>query len=749
MTDLIEADQPPRTTDAPERRGIVLDQDRSRSIRKARRHSKLVRVMRILLPISAAAIFLFYGAAVMELAGWTNPVAKLPVPKVLPENLTMNNPRYRGFTKDGGSYFLEAKTAQQDFKTAGVVRMQSVSGDLTRADKSVTRLTANQGVFNSRREEASLSGNIRINSDDGSWARLQAASIYPKEGRIISKVPVAVGNKAGIIRAKGMTIRQKTKEVTFSGDVRARLAPSEGAVVGDIDRQGNVAIKPGLPKKATATPPPQPAADDADAAAKAAGGAIGRLFQGGGNGPIDISSDRLDIDDEKRTATFSGKVVVRRGAATLSAPELRIAYDGAPSGGLTGAAAKPAAGSADAARAAIKTIVAAGPVLITEGADTRVTGQTALLDAATSRATLDGGVVITRAPATRVAADIAAFDTARDVASLDGSVVMTSGKDRRATGDHAEFHNTEETALVTGNVVLIQGQNILKGRRLTMDQKAGKTQLTAPATLGGNGRISAQFVQNAAKQNAAKGVKAKAKPAAESAVGGIAGGLLSTASFRTDPNAPIAVAAERLDVEDKAGQAVFRGDVVAQQGDFHIRSAELHARYTGNAGLAGSPLEGRDTAAQKPDAPPAQLTHIQAKGSVIVTSTKGGQKATGDWADFDTAANTVTLGGDVVLTQGRNVVRGTRLVIDLTSGEAVINSDNAAAPEVAAEKPGGGWTATKQPSRPSAVFFPQDARAAADKGKAAAGAATAGRSVPAVDGWNSSTQSGPRPAADN
>jgi LPS export ABC transporter protein LptC/lipopolysaccharide transport protein LptA len=743
MTDLIDAEQPPRTAHAHERREIVLEQDRTRSIRKARRHSALVRVMRVLLPISAIAIFVYYGAAVLEIAGWSNPVARLPVPKVLPENLAMNNPRYRGFTKDGGSYLIEARTARQDFKTPGVVRMEKVSGDMTRADKSVTRLTANQGVFNSRREEASLTGNIRINSDDGSWARLLAASIYPKDGRIVSKTPVAVGNNAGIIRAKGMTIRQKTREVTFSGDVRARLTPSEGAVVGDIDRDGNVVVKPGKPRKPAAAATP---ATDAEQAAKAGGGAIGRLFQGGGNGPIDITAERLDIDDEKRTATFSGKVVVRRGAATLSAPELRIAYDGAPSGGLTGAAAKPASGSAESAKAAIKTIVAAGPVLITEGADTRVTGQTALFDAATSRATLDGGVVINRAPDTRVTAEIAAFDTARDVASLDGSVLMIAGKDRRATGDHAEFHNVEQTALLTGAVVLLQGQNVLKGRRLAMDQKAGRSQLTATAGDGGNGRISAQFVQSAAK-----GGKAKAKPAddAAPAAGGIAGGLLSTSSFRTDPNAPIAVAAERLDVDDKAGQAVFRGDVVARQGDVDIRSAELHARYSGSAGLATSPLDGENGADRKPDAPAAQLTHIQAKGSVVVTS-KGGQKATGDWADFETAANTVTLGGDVVLTQGRNVVRGTRLVIDLTSGEAVLKSDNAAAPEVAAEKPGGGWKATRQPSRPSAVFFPQDAREAQQHAKPGnASTPAVAQPAPAADGWSSTTQSGARPAADN
>lgn len=740
-----EPDHPPSTSS---RRDIVLDSDRTRSVRRAQRHSAIVRTLRIVLPVSALAIFAYYGATVLEVAGWSNPIARIEVPKVLPEHLTMNNPRYRGFTKDGGSYLLEAKSARQDFKTPSVVLLNEVSGIMTPVDKSNTRLSAKTGTYNTREESAVLNGNIRINADDGGWARLQTATIKAKQGIISSNLPVAVGNKSGTIRARTMTIRQKTKEITFTGAVHARLAPAEG-VIGDIDRRGIVAITQ-LPGAAAAAAKAKAAAAAAAAAQPAAepeaGGAIAKLFQGGDSGPIEITSNRLDVDDVKRTATFTGQVKVKRGNATLACPELRIAYDGSPSGGLAGgappAAAKPPGAPSD-MKSSIKTIVAAGPVVITEGETTRVTGATALYDAVTSRATLDGGVTIDRTPATRITSAVAAFDTARDIATLDGNVVMTSGKDRRATGDHAEFHNTEQSGLLTGTVVVTQGSNVLKGRRLSIDRKAGKTQLTAAASDGGNGRIVAQFTPPAAKPGAKK-------PAASPSAA-LAGGLLSTASFRTDPNAPVAVAAERLDVDEKSSVAVFRGDVVADQGGMTMRSAELHAHYKGSAGITAAALE-QPAGAEQPAAPPAQLTHIKAKGSVIVVS-KGGQKATGDWADFDTTANTVTLGGDVVLTQGRNVVRGTRLDIDLTSGEAVIKSDAAtiAQPEVAPE-PGGGWKAVRQPGRPSAVFFPQDARggAATAVGKPnSAPAAAANRTAPAASGWSATTGNGPRPAAEN
>ena len=99
-------------------------------------------------------------------------------------------------------------------------------------------------------------------------------------------------------------------------------------------------------------------------------------------------------------------------------------------------------------------------------------------------------------------------------------------------------------------------------------------------------------------------------------------------------------------------------------------AAELTASYTGAAGLGAQAKPG-----QKADShAAAKLTRIKAKKNVKMTS-KEGQKATGDWADYDTKANTVMLGGDVIMTQGKNVVRGTKLVIDMTTGESVINAE--------------------------------------------------------------------------
>jgi len=61
-----------------------------------------------------------------------------------------------------------------------------------------------------------------------------------------------------------------------------------------------------------------------------------------------------------------------------------------------------------------------------------------------------------------------------------------------------------------------------------------------------------------------------------------------------------------------------------------------------------------------------QVRRVEAKGGVFVTQKD--QTATGESGVFDMQANTVTLLGNVVISQGQNVVKGDRLTVDLTSG---------------------------------------------------------------------------------
>jgi lipopolysaccharide transport protein LptA len=239
-------------------------------------------------------------------------------------------------------------------------------------------------------------------------------------------------------------------------------------------------------------------------------------------------------------------------------------------------------------------------------------------------------------------------------------VEITAGHDRRITSDLVDFDVAADTALFAGKVVAIQEKNILEGERLFVDRKAGKSRLEAPE----GGRIAATLYQNPG----ATVQRSRPNPATEAVQQAMLG------SFKSDPTAPMHVEANTLDMFETGGKAIFKGDVKAQQGDLLLRTSELTAFYSGQAGLG---LAGAADAAGGKEK--GQVTRLEARHGVIVTSKD--QSATAKSANFDVKANTALLLGEVVVTRRTNdplksdVIRGDRLKIDLTTGISQVESE--------------------------------------------------------------------------
>jgi lipopolysaccharide export system protein LptA len=113
--------------------------------------------------------------------------------------------------------------------------------------------------------------------------------------------------------------------------------------------------------------------------------------------------------------------------------------------------------------------------------------------------------------------------------------------------------------------------------------------------------------------------------------------------------------------------ATFSGDVKVKQGDTGLRCKSLVVFYEGND------ADGKTLQAASPGPGGQQrIKRLEARGGVVVTQKE--QTATGETGIFDMKTNTVTLNGNVVMTQGQNVLRGDRLVVDLTSGVSRVES---------------------------------------------------------------------------
>ena len=133
--------------------------------------------------------------------------------------------------------------------------------------------------------------------------------------------------------------------------------------------------------------------------------------------------------------------------------------------------------------------------------------------------------------------------------------------------------------------------------------------------------------------------------------------------FSTNRDKPVKIRAASLEVRDKEKVATFSGDVHVVQGDTDMRCKTLMVYYEDN-----SNKDSKETvkAAQPGPGGSGQIRRMEARGNVVVTQKD--QTATGDRGDFDMRTNTVVLSGKVVVTKGRDVLRGERLVVNLTDG---------------------------------------------------------------------------------
>jgi lipopolysaccharide export system protein LptA len=140
--------------------------------------------------------------------------------------------------------------------------------------------------------------------------------------------------------------------------------------------------------------------------------------------------------------------------------------------------------------------------------------------------------------------------------------------------------------------------------------------------------------------------------------------------FSMNRDVPVKIEATTLEVRDKDKVATFLGNVHLVQGDTTMRCKSLVVYYEDNRDkdknkdkkTAGSGMK----AAEPGPGGQQQIRRIEAKGGVHVTQKD--QFATGETGIFDMTTNTVTLMGNVVVTRGKDILRGHRLVVDLTTG---------------------------------------------------------------------------------
>ncbi|MGB3147358.1 MAG: lipopolysaccharide transport periplasmic protein LptA [Paracoccaceae bacterium] len=121
---------------------------------------------------------------------------------------------------------------------------------------------------------------------------------------------------------------------------------------------------------------------------------------------------------------------------------------------------------------------------------------------------------------------------------------------------------------------------------------------------------------------------------------------LAFSGLRGGEGKPVEITADSLTVDQEGGKATFVGHVVVIQGELKLVSDRLVAEY-----LTGDR---------------SKIDHMVATGNVLLSTPA--EAAEAETADYFLTNSTIELRGNVLLTQGANVMSGEKLVVDIKTG---------------------------------------------------------------------------------
>jgi lipopolysaccharide export system protein LptC len=192
----------------------------------AARHSRMVRVLRIAVPL-VVGLAMAGVVAISIFNPFRALMKQLPVDidnlVVSGTKITMESPHMSGFTPDQRPYEVWAKTATQDLNDPDRVELKTLRAKVLQEDSSTVTLVARTGLFDTKAQLLDLRKDIFLQSSTGYEARMSQALLDIGKGTVTSEEPVDVKLLNGTLTADKLRITEKGALVRFEGHVVMNL----------------------------------------------------------------------------------------------------------------------------------------------------------------------------------------------------------------------------------------------------------------------------------------------------------------------------------------------------------------------------------------------------------------------------------------------------------------------------------------------------------------------------------------------
>jgi lipopolysaccharide export system protein LptC len=216
------------TEETPARHRIRYDPTRrggEEAYRTARRHSRLVRTLRIVLQaLAVAGILLFWASAHFIPSDLAGLISQAGI-DVKSNSVVMDAPHISGFEGTRRAYEVKAARAVQSLDDPKVLTFEQIDAHIGLDDGGSAAVIAGTGIYNGNDNTLELKNNISITTTTGYAATIREAAVDLAKGNLRSSAPVEIRAKEGTLRADSIEVTDRGKYVAFRGGVSVSFMP--------------------------------------------------------------------------------------------------------------------------------------------------------------------------------------------------------------------------------------------------------------------------------------------------------------------------------------------------------------------------------------------------------------------------------------------------------------------------------------------------------------------------------------------
>lgn len=141
--------------------------------------------------------------------------------------VTMDTPKITGVQQGGSPYDIAARTGIQDITTPNVIELLGVDAHVGMHDDTMTHVTSDHGVYDSKEDTMALDGHVLIANTSGYTFGLKRAMIDFKHGTLYSEERTRVDIKGGFVLSDAIVVSDNGHKVVFRGHIDSTFDPPD------------------------------------------------------------------------------------------------------------------------------------------------------------------------------------------------------------------------------------------------------------------------------------------------------------------------------------------------------------------------------------------------------------------------------------------------------------------------------------------------------------------------------------------